>query len=409
MSKGSATFLAFVVAAGVLVAFAMSRRTAPPEIPFARATRQKVVSTVPTNGKVEPIQWASARSEREGVVEQVFVQRGQWVHAGDPLVQLDTSQATADLASANARITEATAELESLNHGGRTSDITEITNQLSKARLDLQIAQQEYDSAKRLLAKQAATRYDVESASQKVQSLQLQIQSLQRRRAALVSPGEKTIARGKLQDAEAAKALAERNLALGTIRAPIDGMAYAFDLRIGSFLHAGDLVADVGRLDHVKVVLYVDEPDLGRVGPGMAVNITWEALPGHEWHGSVSSASTHVVPLGTRQVGEVNCVIRNPGRDLLPGATIDAKIVSKVVPEALTVAQSTIRRQGEQTGVFLLSNGDTLVWRPVQIGVYTAARVQILKGLNEGDSVALPTDKSLRTGMRVEPVYPSAG
>ena len=56
------------------------------------------------------------------------------------------------------------------------------------------------------------------------------------------------------------------------------------------------------------------------------MTITWDALPGHQWKGEVDKLPTQIVPLGTRQVGEVGCVIENPDRDLLPNANINADI-----------------------------------------------------------------------------------
>lgn len=39
-------------------------------------------------------------------------------------------------------------------------------------------------------------------------------------------------------------------------------------------------------------------------------------------------------------------------------------------------------------------------------GRFSVTRVQVVKGLNDGDAVALPTDRALTPGMRVAPVYP---
>ena len=103
---------------------------------------------------------------------------------------------------------------------------------------------------------------------------------------------------------------------------------YQFDLKPGAFLNAGDPVATIGRLDRVRVTVYVDEPDLGSVAKGLPVFITWEAMRDRQWKGVVDQIPTQIVALGTRQVGEVVCVIENPDRDLLPGTNVDVKIVS---------------------------------------------------------------------------------
>jgi len=103
-------------------------------------------------------------------------------------------------------------------------------------------------------------------------------------------------------------------------------------------------------------------------------------------------------------VGEVGCVIENPDRDLLPNANITAEIEATTAPNAVVVPKEVIRRLGAETGVFLLQN-DRVAWRKVSLGVVSYTKTQVLSGLNEGDAVALPSEKALKDGLRVEPVY----
>ena len=64
-----------------------------------------------------------------------------------------------------------------------------------------------------------------------------------------------------------------------------------------------------------------------------------------------------------------------------------------------------LRREGGAVGVFVLREGDTLAWQPVETGAASVTRVQVVKGLNDGDAVALPAERPLRAGMQVQPVY----
>jgi RND family efflux transporter MFP subunit len=184
----------------------------------------------------------------------------------------------------------------------------------------------------------------------------------------------------------------------------MDGIVYDFDLKQGAFVNAGDPIAKVGKLDRVRVTVYVDEPDLGKVRQGEAVIITWDALPGHQWKGKVDRLPTQVVPLGTRQVGEVGCIIENPDHDLIPNANINADIQATIVEKALAIPKEAIRRQGSETGVLLLE-GDRVIWRPISLGVSSYVKVQVLSGLSEGDAVALPTEKPIKNGSKVQPNY----
>src|SRR5580704_5627944 len=95
----SRTLLTVLMAAiAIVIVWAMSRRAAPPQVPFAKVTRETVISTLSTNGKVEPIEWASARAERAGLIRRVLIERGQFVEQDAPLVELDSREASAQLA-----------------------------------------------------------------------------------------------------------------------------------------------------------------------------------------------------------------------------------------------------------------------------------------------------------------------
>jgi HlyD family secretion protein len=401
-----AILLVVLIGAVVALTWALSKRTHPVDTPFTKVARETVVSTLNTNGKVEPLEWASARAERAGVVKRVYVQRGQNVRAGAPLVALDVREAASQLATAQAQIQEAQAQEQVVNQGGRNVERTQIEGELAAARLELQAAQKDVATLERLVAKQAATRQELDTARQRVDRAETQIRSLDQRRAALVGATDKQIADARVKQAEASAALARSNLSLSTVSAPVAGTVYQFDLKIGSFVNAGDLVANIGKLDKVRVIVYVDEPDLGRVVKGEPVVITWDAMPNRQWKGAVDKLPTQVIPLGSRQVGEVSCVIENPDRDLLPGTNINAEIQSKVVTDALTIPKEALRREGGKTGVYVLTPDDRVAWRNVKIGVSSYTKTQALSGVAEGDSVLLPTDKPIKDGARVNPVYP---
>jgi HlyD family secretion protein len=388
----------------VIVTWVAFKKAEPPSVEFTKAVSETLVSSLSTNGKVEPIEWMPVRAERAGVITHVWVTRGQLVHTGDPLVELDPRVANADVAKAQAAIQEARAQQQVLTQGGRAAERQQIESDLARARLDLDAALKNAQATERLVAKQAATRQELDSAKQLVDQLQLRIQGLERNKAALVTAIDKDIAKARMQEAQSAAAVAQTNLDLSVIRSGMDGTLYDFDLKQGSYVNPGDLIAKVGRLDRVRVTVYVDEPDLGRVRQGEPVVITWDGHPGQQWKGEVDKLPSQIVPLGTREVGEVGCVIENPNKDLLPDANINAEIQATVVHDAITIPKEAIRREGTDTGVLLL-DGDHAVWRKVSLGISNYTRSQVLSGLKTGDAVALPSEKPIENGSRVQPAF----
>jgi len=158
--------------------YAVTLRNQPPEVVFAHVVREPIASSVPTNGKVEPIEWAEAQAERDGPVTSIMVQRGAQVAAGAALVELDSADARAELVAAQARVSQVKAELDVIARGGRATDLSALAGEMDREKLELAAAQKEYDTLARLQAKQAATAYEVSQAKERVERAQAQIHSL---------------------------------------------------------------------------------------------------------------------------------------------------------------------------------------------------------------------------------------
>jgi HlyD family secretion protein len=397
----------FVVAAAGLGAWVIlhSGNTAP-EVRFIKPRRETLVSNLPTNGKVEPIEWSAVRVDAPGLVERLPVHQGQTVVKGALLAQLSEPGAADQVRAAQARVAQAQAELETLDKGGRSSELSDIANQLNRAKFDRDQANKEYGSLRRLNEKNAATAVEVEAAHARVQQLDLQTQSLEHQRAALVSTADVSASQARVREAQAAVLGAQARLGQGTVRSPLSGVVYDLPARQGAYLNAGDVVASVGQIDRLRVRVYVDEPEMGRVAVGQPVKITWDALPNRTWQGHVERLPTQIAALGTRQVGEVLCTIDNAAHELVPGTNINAFIETSVVSNALTVPKETIQRKGGATDVYVLAPGDAIRLRRVSTGTFNVTRTQITGGLGDEDLVALPSDKALKDGERVKPALP---
>jgi len=388
---------------GALVIWVFARKTELPRVPFAKASRETISNTLSTNGKVEPIEYVDIHVQEPGLVTRVLVHNGDTVREGQTVAELSQTGLTQDLAAAEARAAQARAELQSYTSGGRSSDVADLNASLARLQASRDQAQRNLQSLERLQKEQAATAYEVQQAQQALNDIDVQIRGLQQRRGALVGRNDLAAAQARLREAEANVSLAKQRLAQNVITSPMSGVIYALPAREGAYLNAGDPVASVGKLNPVRVRVYVDEPEIGHIAAGEPVRITWDALPGREWHGAVQKLPTAIVALGSRQVGEVLCTIDNPERELLPGTNVNAFILTQVVQNALTIPRNAIRHD-PGVGVYVLSGNNNIRWQDVRTGVSEALKVQIVSGLKQGDAVAEATDQPLHSGEKVDPV-----
>jgi HlyD family secretion protein len=375
-------------------------KSQPPSVPFAKAVRQKISNNLSTNGKVEPEDYTEVHADVQGIIRRLTIHQGDTVTQGQVIAEISQPGVEEELQSAEARAAQARADLSTLTAGGRSADLAEIDGNVAVLRQQRAEAQAAVDSLDRLVKKQAATAYELKQAQNAVADLDARIQATEKRRPLLVNKGDIDSAQARIREAEAAIALAKTHIGQNTIAAPMSGLVYDLPARAGTYLHPGDLLGSIGKVDPVRVRLYVDEPELGRVAIGQPVRITWDAKPGQEWTGTVQKLPTQIIALGARQVGEVLCTINNKGHDLIPGTNVNAFILTQVVDSALTIPKTAVRRE-RGAGVYVLEKDDSVKWINITTGASDALRVEVTGGLSEGDSVMLPSDLTIHDGDKV--------
>jgi len=379
-------------------------KSEPPSVPFARAVSQKISNNLSTNGKVEPEDYTEVHADVPGLIERLPIHQGDSVTKGQVIAEISQPGLNDELESAEARAIQARADLGTLTGGGRSADLAEIDGNLAVLRKQREEAAAAVDSLERLVSKQAATTYELKQAQNAVADLDARIAAIQQRRPLLVSKGDIESAKARVQEADAAVALAKTHIGQNTIAAPMSGLVYDLPVRAGTYLHPGDLIAAIGQIDPVRVRVYVDEPELGRVAIGQPVRITWDAMQGRDWAGTVEKRPTQIVALGARQVGEVLCTVHNKDRDLIPGTNVNAFILTQVVGNALTIPKIAVRRE-RGTGVYALQKDNTVKWVNITTGASDALRVEVLSGLSAGDAVMLPSDRTIQDGAPVNPTF----
>jgi HlyD family secretion protein len=394
-----------IAAAVVLLASFMSRDDAVP-VRAALAQRNTIRSVVSTNGKVEPIQSFEAHAPVSTVVRKLLVKEGDHVKKGQLLVQLDDAQARSQAARALSQVSAADADLNAIQTGGNREEVLTVEAQLVKAQGDRDSAQRNLDALQRLQSKGSASVGEVKEAENQLARANAELKLLQQKQKDRYSRPE--IARAEAQKAEAqsAHAAAEDTLDQLNIRAPFDGVVYSLPLHHGAYVNPGDLVLQEADLSKVLVRAFVDEPDVGRLARGQAIEVTWDAVPGRIWTGAVSTIPTTVRLRGTRNVGETTCVVDNHDLKLLPNVNVGITIVTAEHRNALTVPREAVRQDDSKTYVYEIVNGE-LQRRDVQIAASNLTQVEVTGGISDNTEVALASvnSKPLHSGLAVKVVH----
>ena len=384
-----------------LLLAALSCSGPPPEIVRVRPVPRDIESALSTNGRIEATGRVAIHAAIAGRVERVFARPGDRVRRGQDLLRLaDTGQAVAR-ARAAARVAGAKSRLAQLEAGPDPARRAVLQSERSKLSAALEHEARELERLGRLVARDAVPRSELEAKQRLLHELKLDVRAVDAQLEARPSAARRSELEASLRDAEAALGAADQEANRLSIRAPSDGLVYSLPTSEGEFLAKGDLAARIGLLDKVRAVVFVDEPDLGRVELGDVARVTADAYPGREWDCVVDRLATEIVQIGPRRVGQVRCTALSPDRRLLPNLSVGIRIVTDRAMQVLSLPRSAVQRGDGSAFVWIVQDGKA-ARRAVDTGIEGPVFIEIRHGVTTSDSVLIPGDEPLSDGQRVE-------
>ena len=321
--------------------------TLPDASPLRKALQVAAASTttierpigVPGVIEADPARLVKIVPPVSGRIDRMYKSLGDPVHAGEPLLTLDS----ADLAQATSDATKAQAALTLASRALARQE--ELANAEIAARKDLEQAQSDHAQA--------------QSEANRAQSRLSQLGS----------------------------ALGHGNGRTYTLNAPLSG--HVIDLtgaRGGFWNDTNAPLMTVADLSKVWLTANVQEKDLAAVFVGQPARIVLNAYPGEQLAGRVAYVG-QVLDADTRTV-KVRVALDNAGGRLRPGMFASA-VFSGASHDAITVPASALIQDGFNTRVFVELRPWTFEPRNVKVGAQIGSQVEIAAGLQAGERIVV--------------------
>lgn len=327
-------------------------RGGPPPmlVEVAPVVQESVEETASFLGTVEPRTRSVVAGEVEGRVARVFVEEGDRVRAGDPLVELDTRDLELQLKEARAALREAEARHRMARDQRRR---TEALFQKG-------------------LATEKQYRDDVsqeEALAQEVLRLRARI------------------------------ALLEFRMDRSRIQAPFGGVVVRRLTEVGQWLPRGGGVVELIDLDPVRVRVPVPETHIAGLRPGRPVTLTLDALPGRRFQGTLQVIVAQADP-DTRTF-PVWITVPNPDFQIQAGMTARVELPLGRIQKAWLVPKDALVLQGTRALVYTVRDGKA-VPIPVETGRWVGDRVVVRGPVKAGMLVVVRGNERLRPGQPVQ-------
>ena len=366
----------------VVIAESHREETALPRVQVVQVTRGDNKSGLRLPGNVQAINEAPILARTDGYMKNRFVDLGDRVKAGQPLAELEAPEMEEQLRGARAAAEQARAALE------------QAAANLEQGRSDLELAKV---SAQRWgdLAKQGiASRHDDDRYRLEYQARTASVRALEKALNAQKS---------SVAVAEANVARMENVKAYKVVKAPFDGVITLRNVDAGALVTAGNtLLFRIAQMQKVRTYVSVPQTWVSAVRPGQTASIRVDGLPGREFTGTVARTANALDPTSRTLLVELN--VMNSDGALLPGMSAQVELSSPRRDAPLSIPADALVVRSNGSEVALVRPDGTVHVQKIQVGRDYGDRLEVLSGLEEGDTVIQNPGDVVREGMKVEVV-----
>ena len=389
-------------------------------VTVAQVTSETVSRRLDATGSVAAFEMNPVMSQATGLqIQQVLVEQGQVVKAGQLLARLDDSVLQAQLSQAQASVAQAEARLAELRAGSRNEEIARAKeavksaeSAVTAAESDLELARTRVDRNKMLQAEGAIARdrldevYNQERSSRsQLEQAQARLREANQQLAQLqAGPRREVITQAEAQLAQAQAQVQSTIAQLNNTRivAPVSGKIAERNARVGDVTSGSQTLFKIIENGRLELIVNVPETQLPQIQPGQSVTITSDADSSLQLSGKVRE----IDPMIDEASRQAQVKIDLPASAALkPGMFLRASITTSAA-QGLTLPAKAILPQSDGSAIaYILQPDNTVKAQAVEVGELLGDnRVEIKSGLSVGDGVVVKGAAYLKDGDKVNVV-----
>ncbi len=331
------------------------------EIPFVTVERGDIVDKALAVGTIEPRIEISVKSQFSGVARKQYADVGDFVRAGDPLLEIKPTPTPKELVDAE-----------------RLIELRQIEVRNLKA---------EFERQKQLHDKQLISSQEFERAKRSYDEAELQVQMAQES-LELLRQGQVSTEKGVFES---------------VVRAPVSGFILEKMVEIGDNIvpltsyQEGTVLMTMANMDDLIFRGTVDEIDVGRLKEGMNAEIKVGALPNADvdgllariWLKAEKEENSTVFPVELEILSASTKDLTKPEAEprevvLRAGYSANAEIIIEKREQVLLIPERVIEFSADTARVNILLADNTTEERIIQTGLSDAISIEVIAGLDEG-------------------------
>lgn len=332
--------------------------------PVKRTTIDKNVFAT---GSVRASQRTEVGAQVSGKIISLNVKLGQAVKKGDLIAEIDASNQSNSLSTAEASLASYQAKLKS-------------------AQVALEVAQSNYARLSKLYKSDSASLSDLETAKNTLASAKATVDEV----------------KSQIQTAQISVNDAKTNLNYTQIISPMDGVIVSVPVSVGQTVNSNQTsptIVQVADLSKMLIKLEISEGDIAQVQEGQKIRFTTLAEPNRAYQSKIDTVDPALTTLTDNNYTEesgnteaiyyyANALVDNADNRLRIGMTVQGQVNIAKRENVLVVPTSTLKKKGDKTTIQVLNNNQ-VEEKDIQTGLSDSQYTEVISGINEGEQVVV--------------------
>ncbi len=348
-------YLVFILIALVVAGtFAyLFKRSRPQEIRYEELTAEvaDIVKSTVVTGKVQPRDEVNVKPQISGIIAELYKEAGQPVKEGEIIAKLKVIPDMSSLSSAQSRV--------------RLSEV------------NLKQARTNFDREKALYDKQLVSADEYDKVVQALRQAEEELKA----------------AKETLEIVRDGVSSSNKSGSSTLIRSSVSGLILDIPVKVGNTVinsnsfNDGTTIATVADMDDLIFDGNIDETEVGRLSVGMPVKITVGALQDVVIDANLEYIAPKATESGGTNLFEIKASLQVPeGITVRSGYSANAEIVLQTAAQVISIAESALQFDGDQTYVYVLGDNG-YERRDVKTGLSDGVNIEIKEGLSLGEKV----------------------
>lgn len=375
-------------------------------VKVVKAEKGAIAAQFSAVGTIWPRERADVAAKISAQIKRMALLKNKVVRAGEVIAMLESRDLQAQRAEAVAALNEARASERSLVTGTIPKTNAEDQKALLDARAKVNNARATYLRRRVLFEKGGISKKDLEASQLELTTaedeLRLQEQTVSLRARSL-NPNDRALAAARTAQAQQRVATLDAQLSYATIRSPITGIVTDQFQYQGEFASAGGKLVTIADTSTVIVKAPFADTAVAQLKTGDSATVLPTDTSAEEMHGQITLLSRSSDP--TNRTVEVWVTLGNGDGKLRANGAAQVTVFANSKDDAIIVpaAAVTLEASNADEGTVMVVDAQNVAHETkVTVGIRTAEKLEIVEGLQGGETVVIEGNYALPDGTKVE-------